>query len=1354
MSASRPGSDKRSRHKYLIPVILSNAFALQDNEQSLTRLVVRHRCHNTTWIQSDQATRFNDTTHTSRQQGQLLCTFDTMCEAVPSKTEQMCSCFTSQGCIRFYLARNALNATSNDDPADHARLLDTLGNYLGMRYSIFGAMGDLEEAILLGSEAVRMMPPTNPNHILCLNNLATSLGDRYRRHGDMASLDESIQIAQDIVDATPSTQPLWATYLNNLAAQLLRRHSITDATDDLDRAIDYLRKASNATNLAERGDDIQAMALNNLVVALGSRYQRFGEISDLGEAISIAQKVVNETPIDNPERPKRLKNLSNCVTKRYARTQSMADLDEAIRAAEEAAAAIPDHHLDRASYLNNLGILLGDRHLKTGTMESLDRAIEIGKEALDKTSLSHPSRAARLNNLAIRIRDRYSKTKSTEYINKTISLMRKIVGATDTRNPDPARWLNNFSVPHGNRYPNTREMADLEESIKVSQEAVSITPHDDLYRASYLNNLGDRLGERSNVFNNRAQADLKAAILHYRDALRQSNSAALDRVLAGRNVLPYHVAAMDWQKAFEDSAIAINLVPRLTPRSLENSDKLHLLGQIVDLACDAAAVAMQAGQTPFVALNLLEQGRGILATSLNQRRTDIVDLQSHHPDLANEFVRLRNELDYPVSRNMYSEDKYTMSAVPTDANRCPTLGLDFDNHVLKIRERPGFEDFLLPPNEREVKAAANCGPIVVINVSKIRCDALIVERGKGIRVLALTNLTIVELEDIAQNGDQESRRSLVWMWDVIAKPVLDELGLVNPTSDNYKPQVWWIPTGKLSTFPLHAAGRSDKSFPDTMYARTLSFFSSSIVAMIQIHRCREAEVSTNRQFLQDIAITSELLLPLNSSNKPPWSIRRHSVSVEETSGRDAAMVVPELESDFLSKNQEQYTEVEPSFDNSGSEKHLCLPKQLDAVTAIMKEKHVMEDRSEVSSDQWQDIQGALPDSCRWDIGYKAEDPPSAMKNGCWTCVPLQACQIPLTIADAPVVIPVEYQWPPSGGLDPPSDPRRSNPIDCRMEVTTTIARGILLAFPGSVGFYVLINGLLQIIVSNEFNTAWASEHLPHKFGGLKYSGRIGLKVSKDDEPRLLMSTHVITEAILGKSFFGLDIGRDPVKRLRDDWDPQVEISANDDKIGSIEKTFDHTAAIYPNGFAHGITMVKPFSAAAVQDIKSPIDDLGWLSREAWSFLRQRQTSIKILGAAEMDRNVKCIKCNLSSEVSIIGEGIVYNQSAAAGSKSPKDQDISIWSKLVSRAVLYRVSPDFDPPQGYSGIALLTDGKREDSTQGPGVIGLQSFVQRSGHPQSFSMPEGPAMEQRLRTGRIAFYGAFQIPDELRKDYIIS
>lgn len=86
-----------------------------------------------------------------------------------------------------------------------------------------------------------------------------------------------------------------------------------------------------------------------------------------------------------------------------------------------------------------------------------------------------------------------------------------------------------------------------------------------------------------------------------------------------------------------------------------------------------------------------------------------------------------------------------------------------------------------------------------------------------------------------------------------------------------------------------------------------------------------------------------------------------------------------------------------------------------------------------------------------------------------------------------------------------------------------------------------------------------------------------------------------------------------------------------------------------------------------------------------------------------------------------------NQTAAAGAKSAKSHHASTWKRSVSQALLYRVNPIFNPPNGYSGIALYADGVREDGTQGPGIVGFQSFVQRSGYTQNFNMPEGPHLE---------------------------
>jgi hypothetical protein len=81
-----------------------------------------------------------------------------------------------------------------------------------------------------------------------------------------------------------------------------------------------------------------------------------------------------------------------------------------------------------------------------------------------------------------------------------------------------------------------------------------------------------------------------------------------------------------------------------------------------------------------------------------------------------------------------------------------------------------------------------------------------------------------------------------------------------------------------------------------------------------------------------------------------------------------------------------------------------------------------------------------------------------------------------------------------------------------------------------------------------------------------------------------------------------------------------------------------------------------------------------------------------------------------------------------------------------------VAPDFAIPGGQSGLALYADGEREDTTTGPGVAGFQSFVQRSGHVQTYEM-EGRDLESRLRKGLVAFYGAFRVPEIMRREHVI-
>ncbi|KAK2050996.1 hypothetical protein LY76DRAFT_599636, partial [Colletotrichum caudatum] len=387
-------------------------------------------------------------------------------------------------------------------------------------------------------------------------------------------------------------------------------------------------------------------------------------------------------------------------------------------------------------------------------------------------------------------------------------------------------------------YSRTGSTADLEEAINAARETIEATPDDHADRPLRLNNLGVLLGNRYSRTG--VMPDLDEARMCFKEAFNTKSVSPSERIRASTKFLSLPNILQDVQTAYTVAETAVNLVPLLSPFSLKSADKHHQLRQAVGLASDAAAIALHAGHRPLAALQLLETGRGVLAGSLQNIRTDLSALQQSHPDLADAFVHLRNQLDAPAQRSGLApfQPQLTKPA-SVDPDYRHKASADMDSLVLNIRSRPGFERFLLSATEEEILEAAVEGPIIVINVSSHRCDALIVERS-GIR----------SLEERA--GDLGSATTLEWLWDVVVGPVLDVLGFTAlPTGDTW-PHVWWIPTGPLTRFPLHAAGH-----------RVVSSYSPSIRSITR------ADIETPRKGSEVLSKLVNATRETDAVRKPP-----------------------------------------------------------------------------------------------------------------------------------------------------------------------------------------------------------------------------------------------------------------------------------------------------------------------------------------------------------------------------------------------------------------------------------------------------------------------------------------------------
>ncbi|KAH6887034.1 CHAT domain-containing protein [Thelonectria olida] len=648
-------------------------------------------------------------------------------------------------------------------------------------------MENLDEAIQSLRQLVDVTPIGHPERIARLTLLEDRLADKYSETRMKSYHDEANELKKEVIAALSVDDPERAKWLGYLAVGLWMSFSMTGEAADLDAAIEAARGAVEQGSEDDYSTVLWLSWSNTLGTLLHERYNMTGAIIDLENAIHVMRKLLQDVPETQEGRAFWLGNLACYLKARYDRTEAAADLDDAIQLARQTVEASPEDPINKGPFLHTLANSLHERYRRTSGLHDLQEAIQLMLDAVEATPELHENKPDLLDLLGDLFQSRYFETGDTDDLDTAIDTFRICTNMATIKEDDPkrAKWLYSLGLALAHRYARTSSSKDREE-----------------------------------------------AIFCHRASLAQSNSPTTTRIDAGISLFQFYARANEWLDAYETAVVAVPLIPKLTPRSLQNSDKQHALSQVFGLASRGATAALRSGKGPLAALEFLEQGRGLLAASLEDMRTDILDLQAQHPRLAEQFTNLRNELDSPVTNRPLLTDDVPEPSQPDYATQRYEAGNKLDQVITEICQQPGFEDFLLVPSEKAIRAAAAYGPIVVINTSEYGCDAILVESTQ-IRHLPLPSLDISEIKAKSQASDLGSQTVLQWLWDVIANPILNALGITKcPSDDNDIPRVWWITTGLLARFPLHASGYHGKDSTETVLDRVMSSYSSSIKALI------------------------------------------------------------------------------------------------------------------------------------------------------------------------------------------------------------------------------------------------------------------------------------------------------------------------------------------------------------------------------------------------------------------------------------------------------------------------------------------------------------------------------------------
>ncbi|MBA6434600.1 CHAT domain-containing protein [Streptomyces sp. GMR22] len=695
-------------------------------------------------------------------------------------------------------ARIGSSAPDGPDAAELSELLLA-------RFERAGDPADLDEAIQVRRDAVATAVDDS-GRASHLSGLCDLLRVRFVHFGHESDLTDAIAHGRAAVAATPAGDPELDGRQANLANALSRRYKNTGDLDDLTEAAALGRSAVAATPV---GDFNRPHYLASLCDTLRTLFERTDRLADIDEAVEAGRAALDAAPRHSPNLPAFLGNLGAALLARFRHTGSQTDLDESVDLLRRAALAAQAASPDRALMLANLGAALQIRFDSVHDPEDLDEAIDVCREAVRATPLEHSGRAARLSNLAGALQARFGIGGEATDLHEAVEAGRSAVEAHPPGHPARVAAWSNYALVLRGWYEHSGRPADLDAAVAAARAAVAEAPADHPGRPAYLANLSGALRDRH--ARTGADADLDGALTAAREAASAEMGPPRVRAVAAARWGSLAAAAGRWAEAVAGYQATVDLLAGTVPRQLARRDQEFLLDGTHEIGSDAAACCVRVGSVAQ-AVELFEQGRGLLLSQALDGRTDLTALAERHPEPASRFTALCAELD----SHGPADDVVARRATATS----------FDRLVADIRKLPGFDRFLRPPAVADL--APDEGQVVIVSVSRYGSYALILPADGEVTAVPLPTLTpdavlaevgdfLRAVEDTTANSartraaaQDRMARTLGWLWDTVAGPVLDAVGITGtPRGGESWPRLWWCPSGLLSFLPLHAAGHHD-----------------------------------------------------------------------------------------------------------------------------------------------------------------------------------------------------------------------------------------------------------------------------------------------------------------------------------------------------------------------------------------------------------------------------------------------------------------------------------------------------------------------------------------------------------------
>ncbi|TFK38017.1 CHAT domain-containing protein [Crucibulum laeve] len=722
----------------------------------------------------------------------------------------------------------AVSATAEDDPHITTRLQQH-SLALFARFEMKGAIEDVKKSISLlwkALESAVTRPEQQSNFFRCLSGQLLSCYEVTENKDDLDTavvcIESALEMAGSDIDRALCLRGHGKILFQKYAVDRVITN-IDDAVRAYEEAIEILKKSGNASvDISWCYNDL-GNALNRKFVITGSPDEACKSISSFEEAIS--RNEINPTPNYRRDKTMYLIGLGNAHLIQYERWNQTGSLDAAISCYKDAVDATDDSDSMLATRTGSLCWALQLKYDITNDRKFLDSSENYLTAALDRPTPFSGRQIAFLHNRAgsgyLRL-FLESDSKDTTYLDKASGSFRVAMNASPLDSDHGSPPTTNFIRTLMFKCDNSMSSTDM---IAV---AVQLLP--------LLNIMKDRkFGSEDSRFIFLSIGDLllriymadkaapmakqigDVALKCFGFVYNQIETQATFRIHAGLRaaILYYELYGGNTTPPAQTLVGVTALLPEAILLGPSRLEQLRLVKQFSPVPSRTLAYTLSAGQSAAVALLWFERGRCIIWDRVINQKTDIDDLKQSHEDLAVRYETLRDKLSQnTVSHTVLAERSSFM------VQNFQNWALEYNQTVDLIRQKEGFKNFLLlSDNILDLQNYATEGPIVVVNVTTHRSDAVIIA-SSGVTSLSLPLFTenaylsnaavLLAIRAGSYDDDDASSRFeevLKWLWDAVACPILDQMGYTERASNrDTPPRIWWMTSACMNYLPIHAAG--------------------------------------------------------------------------------------------------------------------------------------------------------------------------------------------------------------------------------------------------------------------------------------------------------------------------------------------------------------------------------------------------------------------------------------------------------------------------------------------------------------------------------------------------------------------